>query len=311
MSHPSYIALLESGELEKRARAAFGGLKDCRACPRDCGADRLGGKTGWCKVGREAVVSSAFPHMGEEDPLRGSRGSGTIFYSGCNLRCRFCQNCDISHEIDGRFLDPGAVAGEALELQAMGCHNINFVTPSHVVPQTLMAVKLAAERGLRLPIVYNTSAYDSLDSLRLLDGVVDIYMPDFKLWDPALSKKYLNAEDYPERAREAVLEMRRQTGDLALDGDGLARRGVLVRHLVMPGRVDDSERIFRWLAEEVSKDTYINVMGQYHPAGEILDKGVLPELRKTLKRHEYKEAITHARDAGLHRFDERRPFGLG
>jgi putative pyruvate formate lyase activating enzyme len=292
----AYMALYRSGELQARARAAVEGLKDCRVCPRDCGVDRLAGKQATCKTGRYALVSSYFPHMGEEDPLRGWRGSGTIFFSMCNLRCVFCQNYDISQVKSGAETSPEQLARMMLELQQMGCHNINFVTPEHVVPQVLEALAPAVERGLRLPIVYNTSAYDSLESLRLLDGVVDIYMPDFKIWDERLSLRYLKAKDYPAAARAALKEMHRQVGALKMDERGLARRGVLVRHLVMPGDVAGTASIMHFLAEELSPDTYVNIMAQYHPAGKVAGDKYL-EISRRPSGQEVDQAYAAARAA--------------
>lgn len=301
----AYMALYHSGELQARVLAAVEGLKDCRVCPRDCGVDRMAGKQATCKTGRFAIVSSYFPHMGEEDPLRGWRGSGTIFFSMCNLRCVFCQNFDISQVKSGSQTSPERLARMMLELQQMGCHNINFVTPEHVVPQVLEALVPAIDQGLRLPVVYNTSAYDSLESLRLLDGVVDIYMPDFKIWDERLSLRYLKAKDYPAAARTALKEMHRQVGVLKMDEHGLAKRGVLVRHLVMPGDVAGTRSIMRFLAEELSPDTYVNIMAQYHPAGKVTgDK--YPEIGRRTRGREMDQAYAAAQAAGLWRFDERR-----
>ena len=306
----AYMALHRSGELQQRARSAVAGLEDCTVCPRDCHVDRLADKSATCRTGRQAIVSSYFPHMGEEDPLRGRRGSGTIFFSMCNLRCVFCQNYDISQVKSGAACSAEQLAGMMLELQQLGCHNINFVTPEHVAPQVLEALVPAVERGLRLPIVYNTSAYDSMESLRLLDGVVDIYMPDFKMWDEQLSLRYLKARDYPAAARAALKEMHRQVGALEIDEKGLARRGVLVRHLVMPGDVAGTESIMRFLAEELSVDTYVNIMAQYHPAGEVTAAKVAGakygEIDRRPSRREIDQAYTAARAAGLWRFDERR-----
>ncbi|MEW5957786.1 MAG: radical SAM protein [Chloroflexota bacterium] len=301
---PAYLALQRTGELQRRAKTAITGLGACRVCPRDCQVDRLADKRATCKTGRYAQVSSYFPHLGEEDCLRGRRGSGTIFFSMCNLRCVFCQNFDISQARQGPEVGPAELASMMLELQATGCHNINFVTPEHVVPQVLEALVIAVEAGLRLPLVYNTSAYDSLDSLRLLDGVVDIYMPDFKFWDPELSLRYLKARDYGQAARRAIQEMHRQVGSLKFDEHGLARRGVLVRHLVMPGLVEDSRRILHFLAQEVAPDTYVNVMAQYHPAGKV-SSAKYAEINRRLTTAEYREAINIALEAGL-RLDERR-----
>ncbi len=300
----AYLELHRSGELQRRAAQAVEGLAECRACPRNCGANRLEDETGTCKTGRHAIVSSYFPHMGEENCLRGWRGSGTIFFSMCNLRCVFCQNFDISHEGHGRATPPERIAGMMLELQAVGCHNINFVTPEHNVPQVLEALTLAVENGLRLPIVYNTSAYDCLESLKLMDGIVDIYMPDFKIWDPELSLRYLKARDYPEVARAAIKEMHRQVGDLKVDEDGIALRGVLLRHLVMPEDVAGTASIMHFLAREVSADMFINMMRQYRPSGKV-DASNYPEINRRITNREYQQAIVAARQAGLWRFDQR------
>ncbi len=300
---PAYLALHRSGELARRRDEAIASLASCRACPRDCAVDRLADKTAVCKTGRYAQVASYFPHFGEEDCLRGWRGSGTIFFSMCNLRCVFCQNFDISQENRGMVTPPLRLAEMMLELQAMGCHNINFVTPEHVVPQVLEALVVAVEAGLRLPLVYNTSAYDSLESLAWLDGVVDIYMPDFKIWGPAEALRFLKARDYPEAARQALTEMHRQVGPLKFDEHGLAKRGVLVRHLVMPDPVAGTPEILRFLAESLSSDTYVNVMSQYRPAGKVRgDK--YTEINRPVSTGEYKEALALARALGL-RLDQR------
>jgi putative pyruvate formate lyase activating enzyme len=305
---PAYLALHRSGELKQRADKALAGLRLCRVCPRHCLVDRLADKTAVCQTGRYAQVSSYFAHLGEEDCLRGWRGSGTIFFSRCNLRCVFCQNFDISQEGRGQEIDPVRLAGMMLELQEAGCHNINFVTPEHVVPQLLEALVIAVEAGLRLPIVYNTSAYDSLDSLHLLNGVIDIYMPDFKLWDNSLSLRYLKARDYPQAASQAIKEMHRQVGPLKFDEKGIARRGLLVRHLVMPGLLEETREILHFLAEEIAPDTYVNIMAQYHPAGKVTNQKYV-EINRPLARQEYQVALQLARQVGL-RLDERRP-GLG
>jgi putative pyruvate formate lyase activating enzyme len=308
-SYPSYRALVKTGDLRRRAAEALQMLAECHVCPRQCGVDRLHERTGLCRIGRFARVASAAPHFGEEDCLRGSRGSGTIFFSGCNLLCGFCQNYDISHEREGELVTPERLAGLMLELQEAGCHNINWVTPSHVVPQALEALAIAAEQGLRLPIVYNTGGYDSLESLRLLEGVVDIYMPDFKFWDPAVAERLCGARDYPEVARAAIREMHRQVGDLALDDRGLARRGVLVRHLVMPNGLAGTRPVAEWLAQKISPDTFVNVMNQYHPDGLALEADAdarFHDLRRTVSAQEFRTAMAEARAAGLHRFDQRR-----
>ncbi len=306
MSWPAYLDLLASGELAERARSASLLLVGCRLCPRRCGADRWRGRTGVCGIGARARVASYGPHHGEERCLSGPSGSGTIFFSGCNLGCVFCQNWEISHGRRGGHLESEEVAarelaGMMLELQGLGCHNINFVTPSHVVPQILEALAVAVPEGLRLPLVYNTSGYDAVETLRLLDGVVDLYMPDFKYWDKEAAARDLTAADYPEAAREAIVEMHRQVGDLALDGDGLARRGLLVRHLVMPGMLDQSRQIFAWLAA-LSPGTAVNVMAQYRPEGlAARQQNDYPELARQLTRSDYAAALDEARAAGLRR----------
>jgi len=309
---PAYLQPENRARLEEKVAAAREGLRCCHACPRRCGVDRLNDRTGYCRTGRYARVASAFAHHGEESCLSGWAGSGTIFFATCNLRCVFCQNWDISQRTTGRPMDGRQIAAIMMDLQEQGCHNINFVTPEHVVPQVIEAIVEAVGLGLRLPIVYNTSAYDSLDSLRLLDGLVDIYMPDFKLWNPTSTARYLNAEDYADRAREAVAEMHRQVGDLRFAPDGTARRGLLVRHLVMPGLLDETRAIFRWLAESVSKDTFVNIMGQYHPdnlvgtpakADERGNTASFDEINRRPTPVELREAYEAAAAAGLWRFD--------
>jgi putative pyruvate formate lyase activating enzyme len=300
---PPYLALHASGELHERARRALELLQGrCLVCPRLCKVDRLADRPGLCRVGRHAVVASHFPHFGEEDCLRGRRGSGTIFFSGCNLRCVFCQNHDISWQLHGERAGPERLASMMLELQDLGCHNINWVTPEHVVPQILEALPLAVDGGLRLPIVYNTSAYDSAESLACMDGVVDVYMPDFKLWSSDLARRYLAKRDYPAVARESVREMQRQVGDLVLDEHGMARRGILVRHLVMPGLLAETEAILGFIASELGPGTYVNVMAQYYPAGRT---GEFPEIDRHLYRSEFERALELADALGLRRLDDR------
>lgn len=304
---PAYLALYRSGELQQRVQQALQRLEACDICPRNCHVDRTRYSNGYCRTGRHAIVSSAFPHRGEEECLRGSHGSGTIFFSMCNLGCVFCQNFDISQAGLGEVMLPEDLANIMLRLQAMECHNINVVTPSHVVPQIIEALAIAVEQGLRLPIVYNTSAYDGLESLRMLDGIVDIYMPDFKCWDPHHAKRYMYTPDYPDVARVALKEMHRQVGELKMDEHGVAKRGVLVRHLVMPGLVADTQAIMRFLAEELSPDTYINIMAQYHPSGKVAPSAYT-EINCRLTSDEYADAIRAALDVGLWRLDERHPF---
>ncbi|MEZ4225075.1 MAG: radical SAM protein [Polyangiaceae bacterium] len=297
---PAYRALSQE-ELRERAERAVASLARCRVCPRNCDVDRLQGEAKVCATGRFARVSTWFAHFGEEDCLRGSRGSGTIFFAFCNLKCVFCQNHDTSQAGRGRELSPEELAAAMLDLQEQGCHNINLVTPEHVVPQILEALPLAIQRGLELPIVYNTSGYDALESLALMDGIVDVYMPDFKLWTPALAARYLKAKDYPAVAQAALTEMQRQVGALRFDDKGLATRGVLVRHLVMPGLLDESARIFEFLAG-LCPQTYVNVMAQYRPEHRAAE---YPELSRRPSAAEMRSAYDLARAAGLSRFDER------
>ena len=302
---PAYLGLLESGELKRRVAAAYEHLSVCDVCAWKCPVDRRAGKLGMCRTGERAKISSYGAHLGEEDPLRGWRGSGTIFFARCNLRCQYCQNFDISQSDVGEEIEPERLAAIMLELQAYGCHNINFVSPSHVAPQILAAVLIAAEAGLRLPLVYNTGGYDSLEMLELLDGVIDIYMPDMKYASVQLAKIYSKASDYPAINQVAVREMHRQVGDLQFDPRGLARRGLLVRHLVLPNNLAGSDQIVRFLAEEISPNTYLNLMDQYHPAHKASQ---YPKLNRRITRQEFEAALQTARQAGLHRLDERKPL---
>jgi putative pyruvate formate lyase activating enzyme len=301
---PAYIATHESGELARRVPRALEMLRSCRVCPRDCDVDRLADERAVCLTGRYAVVASYFPHFGEEDCLRGERGSGTIFFANCNLKCVFCQNYDISQKAAGKEVQPEELAGMMLELQQLGCHNINFVTPEHVVPQIVEALPFAIEGGLRVPIVYNTSGYDSLESLRLLDGIVDVYMPDFKYATAESSKRYSKAENYTDAAREGLKEMQRQVGDLVFDERGLAKRGLLVRHLVMPSGVADTRDVMRFLVREVSENVYVNLMDQYYPAFKT-DR--YPEIDRRISENEYLAAYEAAREEGVRRLDARAP----
>jgi putative pyruvate formate lyase activating enzyme len=302
---PAYLKAHQQGLLAEKVTAAQALLRSCKLCPRECAVDRWANQTGVCKTGRRPRVSSAFAHHGEEDCLRGWDGSGTIFFNGCNLGCVFCQNFDISQLAGGRELDADQLSAAMLRLQSAGCHNINLVTPEHVVPQVLEALPAAIEGGLRLPLVYNTGAYDSLKSISLLDGVVDIYMPDFKLWDPQHCAKYLRARDYADAARVAIKAMHQQVGVLRMDEDGLALRGVLVRHLVMPGMLEDTQAILRWLVTELSPDTYLNLMDQYHPAHKAETDLRSTDLNRRLSRAEFGRAVELASAAGLWRLDSR------
>lgn len=299
---PAYRKLLREDGFAERVWQAQTALKDCDLCAWACHVDRTQ-KIGFCRTGTEAVVSSAFPHMGEEDPLRGFRGSGTIFFSLCNLRCQYCQNHDISQHADGQPVSAETLAAMMLRLQAMGCHNINFVSPSHVVAQIIAAVHIAAEAGLNIPLVYNTGGYDSLAALKLLDGIIDIYMPDMKYADPALAQRYSKIRDYPTHNQAAVREMHRQVGDLQMDDNGIARRGLLVRHLVLPEGIAGTEEIVRFLAGEISPNTYINVMGQYRPEWHVRERQINP-LNRPITHAEVEQAKIIARRAGL-RLDER------
>ncbi len=306
---PAYLKLYETDRsvFQQRVEAGLEQLKSCDVCPRYCYVDRMNDEHGKCRTGRYAYVSSAFPHFGEEDCLRGWNGSGTIFFSFCNLKCVFCQNHDISWAGAGKQVNASELADMMIRLQEQGCHNINFVTPEHVVPQVMEAIPPAIEKGLRLPIVYNTSGFDSLHSLKLMEDIVDIYMPDFKFWDPDLSKFYMTESTYPEVTRNAIREMHRQVGDLKLDEQGLALRGLLVRHLVMPNKVTGSEQIFRFLAEEISPDTYINIMDQYFPDAKVVEKpDKYGDINRRITGLEYRQAKQAAKQAGLHRIDERR-----
>jgi len=306
---PAYLKLWDSGELSRRVGLGLEKLADCVLCPRSCHVNRLEDETKVCKTGRYAIVSSYFAHLGEERCLRGTRGSGTIFFSSCNLRCVFCQNYEISWQGEGRATKPDELAAIMLHLQGKGCHNINFVTPEHVVPQILEALLPAVERGLRLPLVYNTGAYDSADSLALMDGIVDIYMPDFKFWDPGQARRYAKAPEYPDTARRAIKEMHRQVGPLVTDEDGIAMRGVLLRHLVMPGGVAGTPEIMQWIARELGADTYVNLMAQYHPACRVSEIEY-PEIDRCITQSEFRQVLDSFHAAGLVRLDsDSMPFG--
>jgi putative pyruvate formate lyase activating enzyme len=306
---PSYLGAVENGTLENRVEAALEQLRHCTLCPRCCSVDRTKGDVGVCQTGRSVIVASYNAHFGEEQPLVGENGSGTIFFSHCSLLCNFCQNYDISHLGDGIALEDEQLAAVMLELQRAGCHNINFVTPSHVIPQMLSAVLVAARNGLKVPLVYNSSGYDKVESLRLMDGIVDIYMPDFKFWDKNVAQKTCDAPDYPAVARAALVEMHRQVGDLVIDQQtGLAYKGLLVRHLVLPSGMAGTAKAMKFIADQVSKDTYVNVMAQYRPCGRAAD---IPELADSLTREAYSDAVRDTMDAGITRLDRpRRVFEL-
>jgi len=297
---PVYLKLLKQGLLEERVQQTYQHLEECDVCPLECGVNRLKGELGLCQTGEFPRVSSYFPHTGEEKPISGYRGSGTIFFSRCNLRCVYCQNADISQQSVGREVRPEELAKMMLNLQAAGCHNINFVSPSHIVPQILAGVHLAAQSGLQIPLVYNTGGYDSPAMLTLLDGVVDIYMPDMKYGDVTIALRYSRIKNYPGINQDSVLEMQRQVGDLKLDNQGVAYHGLLVRHLVLPNNLAGSETILKFLAEEVSKQVYLNIMAQYRPAHMAAD---YPELNRRIRPDEYQAVVAIARRLGLNRLD--------
>ena len=300
---PAYLKLLKSGELAQRIKTAYQYMSDCNLCGWACHVDRHT-HSGVCKTGTEAVVASYGPHHGEEDPLRGSKGSGTIFFAWCNLHCQFCQNYDISQMGQGRAASPQQLAMMMLELQERGCHNINLVSPSHVVAPILAATLIAAQLGLRLPLVYNTGGYDAPTALSLLDGVIDIYMPDIKYADPEIAQKYSKIPNYPAVNQTAVKEMHRQVGDLVLDKNGVAQRGLLVRHLVMPNGLAGTVEIAKFLAQDISTNTYVNVMAQYRPCYNAKD---YPELNRPPTQQELAQAHRAIQEAGLTRLDQRRP----
>ncbi|MDQ1262282.1 MAG: putative pyruvate formate lyase activating enzyme, partial [Euryarchaeota archaeon] len=284
--------------LQDRTRAALAHLEACDICPRRCGVDRLKDERGFCRCGRLARVAGFAPHFGEEAPLVGQSGSGTIFFSGCNLSCVFCQNYDISQQDAGREVSAAGLARMMLSLQRQGCHNINFVTPTHVVPQILEALVLAREEGLSLPLVYNSGGYDCVETLHLLEGIFDIYMPDAKYGSNEPALKYSNAPGYTGIMKEAIREMHHQVGDLAMDEDGVAVRGLLVRHLVLPGDAAGTGEVVRFLAEVISPTTYLNIMNQYRPEHNAFR---FPELCRSISGQEYTYALRLAAQAGLTR----------
>jgi putative pyruvate formate lyase activating enzyme len=301
---PSYLKLLGSGELKRRVEEAKDLLKSCTVCPWKCGVDRTSGEKGRCRGGKKAVVASYHPHFGEESPLVGRNGSGTIFFTWCNMRCVFCQNYEISQLGEGVEVEAEDLARFMLHLQGIGCHNINLVSPTHFVPQILEAIYIAAMAGLSIPIVYNTGGYDSVETLKLLDGVVDIYMPDMKYSDPDVSKRLSGPQDYPEVNRAAVKEMHRQVGDLEIE-DGIAVRGLLIRHLVLPNGLSGTKEVMSFIAREISKDSYVNIMDQYRPTYKAMD---YKEISRRITKEELEEAFDFARKEGLWRFDRKRPF---
>jgi putative pyruvate formate lyase activating enzyme len=307
MGSPSYLETFQSDELKKRGQRLSEKLASCELCPRRCKVNRLADERGFCRTGRRAVFSSYGSHFGEEGPLVGSGGSGTIFFTHCNLLCRFCQNYDISHEGVGQEISPEGLARIMLQLQRKGCHNINFVSPTHVVAQIVESLPMAIAGGLHVPLVYNTGGYDLPETLRDLEGIVDIYMPDLKFASGTVAQECAEAPDYPDVVREALLEMHRQVGDLLMNEAGVAEQGLLVRHLIMPEGLAGSDELLRWLSEKVSKNTYLNIMDQYRPCGEAYRH---PSLGRRITREEFDAALLLAQRHGLHRLDRRRAFPM-
>ena len=293
---PKYKTALENGIFPDRIRKANQILEDCTLCPRQCRVNRIEEETGVCCTGSRAVMASFGPHFGEEPPLVGRSGSGTIFISYCNLMCSFCQNWDISHEGEGEETEPDRIASVMIHLEQIGCRNINFVTPTHVVPQLLKAIETAAKSGLSIPLVYNSSGYDSVETVELLDGIFDIYMPDFKFFDAETAELFCSAPDYPETAKNAIREMHRQTGDLELDENGMAVSGLLVRHLVMPEDMAGTKDVLTFLTDEISPRTSVNVMSQYRPCGKARS---IPPASRRVTPEEFRQARETAKELNL------------
>lgn len=298
---PGYAILEDRGLLKEKVEAAYDIFSECTLCPRQCGVNRLKGEKGYCRASAELVVSDAQPHFGEEISLVGEKGgSGTIFFSNCNLRCVFCQNWPISHLGLGRKIKDDKLADVMLHLQRIGCHNINLVTPTHVMPNILAATRMAYQKGLRLPLVYNTSGYENLETIKLLDGIVDIYLPDMKYMESKPADEYSGAPDYPEYAKKAILEMHRQVGIHQTSAEGIALRGLMIRHLVMPNRTAGTEKFVQWVAENLPKSTYVNIMPQYHVDYKAFD---FPDINRRISVGEYLEAMGWAKQYGLTNLD--------
>jgi len=298
---PSYLALHQSGELKNRGEKLWDMMEDCRLCPRSCGTNRLAKERGFCGADANLEISSYHPHHGEEDPLRGTHGSGTIFLTNCSLRCVFCINWEVSQGGDGVRRSLNAMANMMLDLQRKGCHNINFVTPTHYAPHILLAVDIATSKGLRLPLVYNTCGWERREILKMLDGVIDIYLPDFKYSDPNMADKYSSeAFSYPDLTKKAILEMNRQVGVAKPAEDGLMYRGLMIRHLVMPNNVSGSREVMDWIASNLPKDTYVNIMAQYRPMYKAME---YPEINRRLTNAEYDGVVQHAKALGLTNLD--------
>jgi len=298
---PSYLALHRSGELKKRGEELWEMMEDCSLCPRSCGSNRLVKERGFCGANANLEISAYHPHHGEEKPVRGTSGSGTIFLTHCSLRCVFCINWEVSQGGDGTRRSLNAMANMMLDLQQMGCHNINFVTPTHYTPHILLAIDIAASKGLRVPLVYNTCGWERREILKMLDGIIDIYLPDFKYSNPNMADKYSSeAFSYPDLTRKAILEMHRQVGVAKPAEDGLMYRGLMIRHLVMPNDVSGSREVMKWIANELPKDTYVNIMGQYRPMYKAMD---YPKINRRLTYSEYDSVVQHAKAIGLTNLD--------
>jgi putative pyruvate formate lyase activating enzyme len=299
---PAYLRLERTGELAKRAQELYSIYRACRLCPRGCGVNRLKGEKGVCSSTSRAKVYSSHPHFGEERPLVGRGGSGTIFFSNCNLLCVFCQNWEINHRGDGSYVSDDQIGRLMIDLQGIGCRNINLVTPTHIVPNIVQGLRSAVARGLRIPIVYNCGGYEPVEILKLLDGIVDIYLPDYKYTDGRMSEKYSSgARDYPEVAAVAIEEMHRQVEELVVDENGVALRGLIIRHLVLPQNIAGTDKFVRFVADKLTPSTYVNIMAQYRPE-HLAHK--YPELSRRLTRTEYQQALGWARAAGLTRLDK-------
>ena len=293
---PSYIHLFKSRKLKTIINELYEHLRSCDICPRKCGVNRLEDERGYCQTGMKVILGSYGPHFGEESPLVGSYGSGTIFISSCNLKCIFCQNFELSQFNEGVEIEKETLSEIMLELQNMSCHNINIVTPTHIIPQLLSALYIAIEMGLHLPLIYNTGGYENIEILKILNGVVDIYMPDIKFLDIEASRNYMDAPDYPEIVKETLKQMHEQVGDLKINKQGLAVKGLIIRHLIMPGMVEDTKKIIDFVAREISPNSYINIMKQYRPCGLAYN---YPEIDRSIIKLEYNEAIDYAKTKGL------------
>ena len=299
--YPTYAQLEYEGQLAQRVEQAYAIFEQCQLCPRNCGVNRQKGERGFCRAPVKSVIFGAHPHFGEEISLVGSHGSGTIFFSNCNLRCVFCQNWPISHEGKGKEMSDEDLAGMMLHLQKIGCHNVNLVTPTHVMPNIINATRIALKKGLRIPLVYNTSGYERPEIVKLLDGIMDIYLPDMKYMDPQQAAKYsAGASDYPEMTKRAIVEMHRQVGVYRVDGQGIALRGLMIRHLVMPNRVAGTEKFVKWVAENLPKNTYVNIMPQYRVEYKAFE---YPEIARGITAQEFLEAMEWAEQYGLTNLD--------